>query len=60
LSSSSNGPATTLRTRTPGAISVSGGVSRQTALVKMSTSMPRADDVHVQAARVTGARLVER
>jgi hypothetical protein len=39
-------------------------VSRQTALVKMSTSMPRSarhlDDVHVQAARVTGARLVER
>ena len=42
LSSSSNGPATTLRTSTPGASSASGGVSRQTARVKISTSVPRA------------------
>ena len=41
LSSSSNGPATTLRTRTPGTSSVAGGVSRQTARVKISTSTPR-------------------
>ena len=36
------GPATTLRTVTPGASSASGGVSRQTARVKTSTSIPRA------------------
>ena len=41
LSSSSNGPATTLRTSTPGTSSTVGGVSRQTARVKISTSMPR-------------------
>ena len=41
LSSSSNGPATTLRTSTPGTSSASGGVSRQTARVKISTSVPR-------------------
>ena len=41
LSSSSNGPATTLRTSTPGTSSTAAGVSRQTARVKISTSMPR-------------------
>ncbi len=41
LSSSSKGPATTLRTSTPGASSTVGGVSRQTARVKTSTSTPR-------------------
>ena len=41
LSSSSNGPATTLCTSTPGASSTAAGVSGQTARVKISTSTPR-------------------
>jgi hypothetical protein len=41
LSSSSNGPATMLLTSTPGASSTTGGVSRHTARVKISTSTPR-------------------
>ena len=41
LSSSSNGPATTLRTSTPGTSSTVAGVSGQTARVKISTSMSR-------------------
>jgi hypothetical protein len=41
LSSSSNGPATTLRTSTPGVSSTAAGASGQTARVKISTSTPR-------------------
>ena len=41
LSSPSNGPATTLRTSTPGATRAIGGSADAVARVKISTSMPR-------------------
>ena len=41
LSSSSNGPATTLRTSTPGATRSTGGSADAVARVKISTSVPR-------------------
>ena len=67
LSSSSNGPATTLRTSTPGTSSTAAGVSRTDRAgedlhldAAAGQLLGHLDHVDVEPARVAGARLVER
>src|SRR5215218_1276517 len=65
LSRPSNGPATTLRTSTPGATCTTGASADDVARVKISTSTPRLaiqcrlQDVDVHPARITRAGLCQ-